>query len=144
MTRRYEGHYTDKNGHNHKINPEIAERAEKVSIGKEMSCVAAFKLVNELNVEPSDVGVTLDFLEIKIIKCQLGIFGYGKAKKIVKPMGLVPESLEKEIRENLIDGKLWCKNAWKIADSKRLPRMEITSACNALGIKISPCQLGAF
>jgi hypothetical protein len=144
MTRKHEGHYTDKHGHDREINPEIAELAEKKASGKELSCVAAFRIVDDLDVEPSEVGATLDFLEIKIAKCQLGIFGHGKDKKVAKPMEHVPELLEKQIRENMINETLWCKNAWKIADGLRLPKMEITSACDSLGIKISPCQLGAF
>jgi hypothetical protein len=144
MTTKHKEHYTDKHGHDREINPQILELAEKKASGKELSCVAAFKIVDDLDVEPSEVGVTLDFLEIKIAKCQLGIFGYGKVKKVVKPMEHVEGSLEKKIRENLIDGTLWCKNAWKIADEVGLPRMDITSACDTLGIKISPCQLGAF
>jgi hypothetical protein len=144
MTKQFEDHYTDKHGQYHKINPDIAELAQKKAPGKKISCAASFKIAHDLGLEPSDVGVTLDFLAIKIAKCQLGIFGYGKAKRVVNPLEHVPDFLEKAIRKDMTDGRLQCRNAWQAAERLGITRMEIASACDTLGIKISSCQLGAF
>ncbi len=56
---------------------------------------------------------------------------------------MIPE-LEKEIRSRLSNGRLPCAAAWEIAAERKIPRMKVSSACEALKIKIKPCQLGAF
>ncbi|MBM4315079.1 MAG: hypothetical protein FJ122_14340 [Deltaproteobacteria bacterium] len=57
--------------------------------------------------------------------------------------GLTPE-LERAIRGRLSDGRLSCVAAWSIAAELKVPRLEASSACEALRIRIKPCQLGAF
>jgi len=42
------------------------------------------------------------------------------------------------------DEKLSCAAAWEIAGSLNISRTKVASACEAMGIKIKPCQLGAF
>jgi hypothetical protein len=37
-----------------------------------------------------------------------------------------------------------CAAAWDIAALREIPRLEVSSACEKLGIKIKPCQLDAF
>jgi len=39
---------------------------------------------------------------------------------------------------------LSCAVSWEIADALQLTRMAVSEACEALKIKIKPCQLGAF
>jgi hypothetical protein len=144
MTKKNANHYAGKHGQNIKINPAVAETVKnKASEGK-LPCAVAFKISEEMGVSPAEVGVTLDLLEIKISKCQIGIFGYDRGNKIVKPLAEVPENLEKAIHENLADGKLACRDAWKIAEILGIGRMDVASACDSMRIKVSPCQLGAF
>ena len=95
-----------------------------------------------MGVSPAEVGIALDLLEIKISKCQIGIFGYGRENKYVKPMADVPDSLKTAIRENLTDGKLACRDAWKIAEKLGIGRMDVASACDTLGIKIFAMPAG--
>jgi hypothetical protein len=85
-------------------------------------------------------------LEYKIAKCQLGLFGYGQGpdKKALKPKAPGDQKLEEAIRGALVDEKLSCLDAWQIADQFNVPKMSVSNACEALGIKIKPCQLGAF
>jgi hypothetical protein len=90
------------------------------------------------------VGETLDLLEIRLKRCQLGLFGFAGKKLIVEPAAEVSPELEKAIRGSLADRRLSCLSAWKIADEMGIARMDVTSACEALKIKIKPCQLGAF
>jgi PIN domain nuclease of toxin-antitoxin system len=75
----------------------------------------------------------------------MGIFGYEPENKAVKPMDAVPEELERAIRDRLNkDKRLACASAWEIAKAFNLPKMHVSSACERLGIKIKPCQLGSF
>jgi hypothetical protein len=98
-----------------------------------------------MNIQPSEVGRALDLLEIRIIKCQLGLFGHEKGKRlIVKPAETVPQDLEEAIRAGLVNGRLPCVIAWEIAKRFNVPKMGITSACERLNLHISRCQLGAF
>ena len=39
---------------------------------------------------------------------------------------------------------LTCHQAWSIASRFKVPKMTVSAACEALEIKIKPCQLGAF
>jgi hypothetical protein len=95
-------------------------------------------------VSPAEVGFTTDILEIRIVKCQLGLHGFYPEKRIVKPAENVSQTLEKAIRDSLVDGKLDCAGAWDIAKRLGIARMDVSSACEGLKIKISSCQLGAF
>ena len=123
---------------------ELVEAVKKNLHGEGMPCAVAFDIASKAKVQPSEVGFTLDYLGIKIIKCQLGLFGYKPKKAIVKPAAQVEPSLEKAIRERLQEGKLSCKDAWAIAAEHGLRKMQVSAACESLGIKIYNCQLGAF
>ena len=144
MTRKNKSSYADKHGKDLKINPDIAEMVKMRAVDGKMPCAVAFEISEDLKVTPYDVGANLDLMEIKISKCQMGIFGYPSGNKFIKPMKEVPVSLSNAVRENLIDGRLSCRNAWEIAERLGIGKMEVVSACDGLGIKISPCQLGAF
>ncbi|MBW2030310.1 MAG: hypothetical protein JRH06_10785 [Deltaproteobacteria bacterium] len=144
MTHQDEGHYARKHPADRQVDPKIAAAArEKASEGT-MPCATAFTIVKELGVTPDEVGFTLDFLEIKILKCQLGLYGYQPNRKIVQPADKVGADLEKAIGESLEGGRLSCAKAWQIAEKFNIPKMEVASACETLKVKISPCQLGAF
>ena len=118
----------------------VRTRADKGT----MACAVAFAIAERLDAAPIDVGGALDLEDISIIKCQLGLFGYTPEKKIVRPMESVPENLRKEISAGLVDGRLPCAKAWAIAEYLNMSKMDISAACEKLGIKIKPCQLGAF
>jgi len=116
---------------------------EKAKDG-EIPCAVAHALAKELGVSPEQIGFTMDMLEIPIVKCQLGLFGYKDKKKIVKPKSEISEELKNHIYMNLEQGRLSCKKAWEIAKKLNIGKMEVASACETLGIKITKCQLGAF
>lgn len=52
--------------------------------------------------------------------------------------------LEKKIMESLVDGKLPCPAAFKIAREMKVTTGEIGETCNRLRLKVSACQLGCF
>jgi hypothetical protein len=83
-------------------------------------------------------------LGAKVVKCQLGLYGYKPNKRIVKPAEAVSPDLEKAVRDALQNGRLPCAAAWEVAERLGLRKMEVSAACETLGIKISACQLGSF
>jgi hypothetical protein len=115
---------------------------EKAAAG-ELACAEAERIGVMLGVSLAEIGRTLDLLEIRIGRCQLGLFGYPEGKA-VHPAAAVDPDFEAAIRGSLADGKLSCKSAWKIAAERKIPRIAVSSACEALKIRIKPCRLGAF
>ncbi|NOY70452.1 MAG: hypothetical protein GXP53_13375 [Deltaproteobacteria bacterium] len=116
---------------------------EKAADG-DIPCASVFKVVKALGVKPHIAGAYTDMLELKLTGCQLGLFGYGEKKKAVTPMKQVPEELETAIRGQIKDGRLPCAAAWEIAANMGFARMKVSGACETMGVKVKPCQLGAF
>ena len=144
MTHEDSGHYAKKHSPDRKVKPEVVEAVKQMAADGQISCASAHKIAKDLNVPPVEVGFTSDFLEIRIIKCQLGLYGYRPKTKIVKPAKNVLQALEKAIRSALVNDKIPCAAAWEIAGNLDIARMEVSSACEGLDIKITSCQLGAF
>jgi len=122
------------------IKNEMLKRTHK----NEVPCAVAFEIAKKLQVSPEAVGMTADLINYRLVKCQLGLFGYHPKKKIVTPQDTVTEDLKNAISEALVQGRLSCKSAWDIATRFNVHKMKISGACEAMGIKINVCQLGAF
>ena len=52
--------------------------------------------------------------------------------------------LEEKIMQSLVNGKLPCAAAFKIADEMRVVPRSVKETADELDIKISSCQLGCF
>ncbi|MCP4679132.1 MAG: hypothetical protein GY854_27300 [Deltaproteobacteria bacterium] len=112
-----------------------------------LSCAAAIRIAQDLDVPMADVGRNADLLEARIHKCLFGLFGYQDedGEKIpVEPAEVVSEEMEQAIRERLEDNCLTCEAGWEIAQKMNVARGRIASICEALGIKITNCRIGAF
>jgi hypothetical protein len=144
MTHEDKGHFSKKHSPDRKVKEPVGAMVKTKVVDGAMACAVAFEVAESLGVPAEEVGFTLDSLEVNVIKCQLGLFGYSPVKRIVKPAERVPPDLEKAIRGALVNGRLPCSSAWALAEKRRLRKMEISSACETLGIKIGPCQLGTF
>lgn len=144
MTKHDRGHYAKKHPSDRKADPKLVEAIKKRAPERQISCAGAMRVAKDKKASPSEVGFVIDTLEVRIEKCQLGLFGYQPKKKRVEASDRVSESLKAEIGQNLKDGKLPCKSAWDIAKRRKKARMAVSSACETLKIKISPCQLGVF
>ncbi|HPO34774.1 MAG TPA: hypothetical protein PLG80_01840 [Syntrophales bacterium] len=107
-------------------------------------CRRAEKLAADLGIPLGEIGKALDLLGIKIVHCQLGLFGYPPHGRIVQPAPAVAPELANAIEKALISGHLPCEKAWLIAEDFKMPRIDVASACECLKVKIKPCQLGAF
>jgi PIN domain nuclease of toxin-antitoxin system len=62
----------------------------------------------------------------------------------VQPAKEIAPELKDSITAAVENEKLSCLAAWEIAKKLNIPRMKVCAACEALNIKIKPCQLGAF
>lgn len=144
MTHEDKGHFGKKHPSSRKVDTNVAAAVKEKSKNREISCAGAFKVASDTNVSPAEVGFTVDALEISIVKCQLGLFGYRPQKKVVKSAQSVSEKLKTAIGSASREGRLPCSAAWQIAAELGMAKMEVSSACETLGVKIGPCQLGAF
>ena len=123
---------------------EIIHEIRKHSSNGELSCSSAFFIAEKLDISPLKVGMTADLINCRLVKCQMGLFGYKPIKKIVKPLETADQNLKNAIINNLVKGRLACKTAWDIAYRYKLNKMSVSAICEGMNIKINKCQLGAF
>jgi hypothetical protein len=114
----------------------------------QLHCAAAFAIAHRLGIEPLAVGQAATAAGIRINRCQLGLFGYGPKSegkhKIVHAMEEVPAHLAARLRTAAGDDGITCAAIWQVADELGYKRIEASSAVEAIGIRISRCQLGCF
>ena len=144
MTHKDAGDYSKKHGSEEEPNAALAKAIGAAAESGQISCAQVFKTASELGVSPAEAGKAVDLLKIKLTRCQLGLFGHSPGKSIVKAAEEVSPALESAIRGRLAGGRLSCAQAWKVAQELNLKKMEVSCAAEALGIRIKPCQLGAF
>jgi len=144
MTENGMGHFAGKHPPGHKAEPRVIDAVEQRAKGRELSCAAAFRIAGDLKARPGEVGLAVDLLDMRLAKCQMGLFGYRPEKRVVKPAESVSEEMEKAIQAALVNQRLPCRAAWDIAERFSIPKMKVAAACEALDVKISSCQLGAF
>ncbi len=138
------GHYAKKHPADTVLHPHLAEQVKTQVLDGKISCAEAHNIAQESGVAPIEVGKTIDLLEIRISQCQLGLFGHSPQKRIVAPAATVASELQHAIEEATDSGGLSCSAAWKLAEQFHLSKLDIASACEALKVKISSCQLGTF
>jgi len=144
MTHKDEGQYTRKHPTGTAVDEEVAAAVRQKAENGEMACATAFEIAAAFGIIASEVGKALDLTETRITKCQLGLFGYGPGIKLLKTSDAITPEMEKTIRGRLVDSKLSCAAAWEIAKEFHVPKMDVSSACEVLGVRVKPCQLGAF
>ena len=144
MTHEDAGHYAAKHP-DATIDATIAAAIEKRQSDARIACAAAHAIATQCGCAPQLVGVNIDLLEKRISHCQLGLFGHGgkKGKAVQAAADIAPE-LASAIRSARVDGRIACADAWTVADRLQLKRIDVACACEALGIKVGACQLGAF
>ena len=144
MTHSDKGKYFQKHDQQTKVEDSLKREVLQAAKENNVACVAAEEIAGRKAVALGDVGIALDLLNINIIECQLGLFGYSPQKKIVQPAKEIAFDLKQAINDALSGGRLPCAAVWTIAKKLNLPRMKVSAVCEALKIKIKPCQLGAF
>ncbi len=127
-----------------KISEMIAIYPEK---GK-LPCAVAHYIAAYLTLDPNEVGRVATQIGTRLYQCQLGLFGYGrKGKSEYKITGRkveVDQEVLDLINAHVANGRISCAMLWEIADTKGIIRAEAGNVADALGIKVTPCQLGAF
>ncbi len=137
-----QGKYSSKDQLDNVLKEYILEQAKE----GELPCALAFEIADKKGMPIEDIGNYADLLEIRLTKCQLGLFGYTPNKKKVTPVHPSDSGLKNAIESALTpaEGCLSCKNAWHIASTQKCKKMDVSCACEAMKIKITNCQLGAF
>ena len=145
MTHEDAGHYAAKHP-GAALNPHLAAKLKEKIIAGRITCGAAHATARDLKVSPGEVGAAIDLLEARIVQCQLGLFGEGgrQTGNLDGAPADVADSLQQAIRAALVQGRLSCSAAWKIAESLHIAKNKVKDACDRLNIKISICQLGTF
>ena len=147
MTHKDAGKYAAKHPPGKTVSEQVAIMVRKKSPGGELACAMAEKISKELKIKISEVGIAADLLEIKIKKCQLGLFGYGKKPnhgKDIQETDSVSDVMKSAIEKVADNGEATCAALWAIADRLGTKRKAVSAACETLKIKIRKCQLGTF
>ncbi len=111
-----------------------------------LPCAVAFSIAERLGVSPDAVRAAADGLGVRISICQLGLFGYDAfaERRAVHKLSAVPEELRSTLAAAVVDGRLPCAAAWRLADERGLPRLLFGSIAETLDVRISECGLGCF
>ena len=140
------GHYAAKHPAGTASDPAVAAALTERAKDERITCAAAMEVAVGLGVAPAVVGTTLDLLEYRITRCQLGLFGYpGHAKGWEAAETPAPEGLvEALLAARAAHGEISCAALWHEAQRFSVPRLQAGRLADRLGIKIHDCHLGAF
>jgi len=114
-----------------------------------IACADAHAVAEALGVTPLQVGKVVNkATELRFYRCQVGVFGYGPKPegkhKVVLAAEWVPPEIEAAINERVKDKRISCLDLWKLAQKTKYPRLAMANIAEAMGLKITPCQLGCF
>lgn len=143
MTHEDRGHYARKHAGQDK-DADICARITHFSDHGGIPCALAHRVARDSGISPGQAGVQIDLLELRITACQMGLFGYGPGVKKFDPDFVVPPNLAAALENAADDGRISCSRCWQIARKLKFKKLAIGSACEKLGLRIKPCQLGAF
>jgi hypothetical protein len=143
MTHEDKGNYAGKHP-DRKKDPLIVEKLETLGQQNQITCAEAHRAASELNAPPSDIGVQMDLMELRLVKCQLGLFGHASDAGPVDTDIEVPNDLKTRLVNTSKEGRISCKDCWDIAGEFNMSRRDMGAACEKLNLRIKPCQLGAF
>jgi hypothetical protein len=114
-----------------------------------LTCQAAHLIAGELDADPLYVGDQATAIGARIVRCQLGFFGYAEKKgmpgyKIVRKLDSVPQAVAAAVRQAARDGEVSCAALWEIGHAQGISRSDMGNVTETLGVKVRPCQLGCF
>ena len=129
------------------VDEKIAEEIRTQLEDSQLSCVKAHLIAKQFEVSPAVIGHTVDALDIRLTKCQLGLYGYrnkqGWDEAGVMDM-VIPEDFAKILRYKAAEEELTCLKLWGLAAEYGVSRMQAGYITDKLDIRINNCQLGAF
>jgi hypothetical protein len=136
--------YSQKHPPNWRPDPKIKNALISRGGGSEIPCAFAFEIAKSLGVAPEEIGRTADMLGIPLVKCQLGLFGYQPEKKIIRAEDTTDQELKDAVVGSTENNRLSCAVAWQLADRFNISKSMMGNVCQANGIQIKECRLGAF
>ena len=136
--------FKKKHPHQAQCHPAVRDEISKRGLQGEIPCPVAFDIAAQTGLTPAEVGQTIDLLELRLAKCQLGLFGHTPDKKRVTAEKTDNTALLAAIEDGMRDQRLSCLAAWDLAARFKVGKMVVSNTCEALGARIKPCQLGAF
>ena len=111
-------------------------------------CASAFLIAAQAVTSPLVVGQTADAMDVRVSRCQLGLFGYGDKRlgqhRIVQTLATMPPALEAALGASARDGRVTCEDLWRIAADLGLPKLTVSGGAETLKLKVVQCQLGCF
>lgn len=143
MTHMDRGNYAKKHS-NMTIDPGVKKVLEENATDGKITCASVHGAAKKLGITPAEAGIQADLLELRVIRCALGLFGHDNNTRRVESMESIPEELDTMLDKASADKRISCIDCWTIAKELKLKRIEVASACEAKGLRIRPCQLGAF
>ena len=63
-----------------KLNKALGDEILSRVKGDNLACAVAFDIAKSLDTSDAAVGLTADLLNLRLAKCQLGLFGYASGK----------------------------------------------------------------
>ena len=130
------------------IDNEIEKTIKNHLVDELLSCSDANKIAMQYDVSPDTIGHTVDALNIRLTRCQLGLFGYLN-KKGWEAAGVtklpIPEEFVNALKAAAGDAKkITCLELWNLAEVYKLTRMHAGYLADSQDIQIRNCQIGAF
>jgi len=125
----------------------IAELKSKVARSLRsgyLSCPAAWTIARETGVPRIAVGATADGMGTRVTDCQIGCFKVDKTPFDNREAARLTPEITAHILRLKDESALTCEAVFALAKTYRLKPMDIAGEINALGLKVSACQLGCF
>jgi hypothetical protein len=124
----------------------VSERLHDRAVWEGLPCESAFDLARTEGLAPLELGHQANESDIRIIHCQLGLFGY-KAfgeKRLAVSLPSLPTDVPEALRAASKGDELPCAAAWRVAADFGLPRLVVGELAERIGLRIVRCQLGCF
>ena len=109
-----------------------------------LSCPIAWGIAKKSNVPKIVVGDVADSLGIRVTNCQLGCFKIEKTPYDNSSYSNIDGEICNILKELHETDQLTCAKVFELARQFNLKPMVIANEVNAMGLKISGCQLGCF
>ncbi|KPA16821.1 regulatory protein [Candidatus Magnetomorum sp. HK-1] len=126
------------------VNRKLLETIQERLQAEKLPCAVAYDIAQKSCIPMKEIGQTADIAEIKLSKCQIGLFGYAPEKKKITKLERIEPVLKQKILSTQHENIISCENIWKISEELQLNKLHVSCACETLGLKIKHCQLGAF
>lgn len=109
-----------------------------------MPCPLAWKIAREAGVPRIAVGAIVDKMGHRVTDCQIGCFKVEKTPFEDIEVKRLEGEIVNEIQKLESAKQLTCEAVFELAHKYRLKPMDVSNEINALGFKVSVCQLGCF